>query len=119
MKATPRNFFLEQAKRSRQTLEACALNFAAIELNLADSVIVPPLGGGLLTWDERQKARQSYFERAIECMDIALELAGQRVPLVLEPPEVAEGGVLVRQVCIAGCEEPAPAQVHMLETEKP
>lgn len=39
------------------------------------------------------------------------------VKLILEPPEAADGGVLVRQVCIAGCEPEKPKQVHMLETE--
>lgn len=37
--------------------------------------------------------------------------------LLLESPKLADGGVLVRQVCIAGCEDKPPAQVHMLETE--
>ncbi len=44
-------------------------------------------------------------------------VTGPAPVLILQPPEVADGGVLVRQLCIAGCEEPAPRQVHMLEAE--
>lgn len=36
--------------------------------------------------------------------------------LVLEPPEIADGGVVIRQLCIAGCEsEERPEQMHLLE----
>ena len=33
---------------------------------------------------------------------------------VLEAPELAADGVLVRQVCIAGCEDAPPKQLHPL-----
>ena len=36
---------------------------------------------------------------------------------LLQSPQVAEGGVIVRQLCIAGCEERVPAQLHLLEAE--
>lgn len=67
-------------------------------------------------WGDSEHARAAQRQAARHhCAEADRLAAEYPAPWILQSPERAEGGVLIRQLCIAGCEDAPPQQMHLIE----